>query len=152
MAKKAKKESDDDILPLLADQYEDASDAYINYIEAALDGEFDNVVSSCFDTTPSTFTFACEPGVATVTDDGALYEGVDESNSNFDDFYVIPDDLGSDDAVDDDLVEPVASPTTTPVVATPTDPPVAATPTDPPVAATPTDPPVAATPTDPPVA
>ena len=118
-AKKAKKNSDDNLLPLLADQYEDASEEYIDFIEAALDGEFDNVVSSCFDSTPSTFTFACEPGVATVTDDEALFEGVDASN--FDEFYSIPDVLGGDDAIDDEVVEPVSSPTNTPDVAAPTD-------------------------------
>jgi hypothetical protein len=145
----AKKGSEDDLMSRLADQYEDASDSYINFIDAALAGEFDNVESSCFDTTPSTFTFACEADAATVTDDVADYTAVD---STLVDFYAVPDVLG-DDGVDDDddttpstpttpTSAPVTTPTTAPVTAPTTA--VVTTPTAAPVT-TPTEAPVAPT-------
>jgi len=86
-----------DILSDLADDYEDAADDYDAYIDAALDGDFDNVRTSCFSTTPSTFTFACEPDAAIVTDDEASFVGLGEVN--FDDLY-----LQDGGALDDDVL------------------------------------------------
>jgi len=73
----------------LADNYEDASWTYNDYLLDAVEGLFDEVGSECFDITPTTFTFACEPEAATVTDATAVFEGVDVTE--FRDFYLIPD-------------------------------------------------------------
>ena len=74
----------------LANKYEDASWDYNDYLLDAVEGLFDEVGSECFDITPTTFTFACEPEAATVTDAEAFFDGVDVTE--FGDFYLIPDD------------------------------------------------------------
>lgn len=43
----------------LLDKYEAASFQFQTFVDAALDGAFDNVDEDCFDVTPLTFTFAC---------------------------------------------------------------------------------------------
>jgi hypothetical protein len=72
-------------VPALADRYERFSNRYIGLIDTALAGGFANVDESCLAFTPSTFTFACEPDVATITDRNAVYSGV--TATNFGAFY-----------------------------------------------------------------
>ena len=55
------------------------------------EGLFDEVGSECFNITPTTFTFACEPEAATLTDTTSVFDGVDVTEFTRD-FYLIPGD------------------------------------------------------------
>jgi hypothetical protein len=76
-------------IPALADKYEDVAARYNKLIDTVLAGGFADIDSDCLKITPSTFTFACEPGAAIINDFGASYGGADIPN--FVEFYNVPD-------------------------------------------------------------